>query len=62
VPIAALHLHDLAEAARELDWCLAHGFRGVFLPPELIGPHRPGSPHFDPLWRAAQAGVPCACT
>ncbi len=59
VPIAALNLHDLDGAVRELDWCLAHGFRGVFLPPELVGPYRPGSPHFDPLWaRCAEAGAP----
>jgi predicted TIM-barrel fold metal-dependent hydrolase len=59
LPIAALELRDLDGARRELDWCLAHGFRGVFLPPELIGAHRPGSAVFDSLWaRCAEAGAP----
>ena len=59
VPIAHLNLADLDEAVRELDRCLALGFRGVFLPPEPVGGVGPGNPHFDPLWRrCAEAGVP----
>lgn len=58
-PIALLNLADIDEAARELDRCLDLGFKGVFLPPEVIGGHRPGAPHFDPLWRRCEeAGVP----
>lgn len=59
LPVAHLNLEDLDEALRELDRCLSLGFRGVFLPPELIGDRRPGDPCFDPLWRrCAEAGVP----
>lgn len=59
VPIAALALADVDEAIRELDRCLARGFRGVFLPPEPVGGVRPGQPHFDRLWaRCAEACVP----
>ena len=59
VPIAHLNLADLDEAVRELDRCLAMGFRGVFLPPEPVAGVRPGEAHFDPLWRrCAEAGAP----
>ena len=59
LPIAHLNLEDLDEAVRELDRCLALGFRGVFLPPELVGGRRPSDPYFDPLWRrCAEADVP----
>lgn len=59
IPVALLNLADVAAATAELERCLALGFRGVFLPPETIGGHKPGSPHFDPLWeRCAEAGVP----
>jgi predicted TIM-barrel fold metal-dependent hydrolase len=59
LPIAHLNLHDIDAAAAELDWCLAHGFKGVFLPPEPVGMNRPGMAHFDPLWaRCAEAGMP----
>ncbi len=59
LPVAHLNLEDIDEAVRELDRCLALGFKAVFLPPELIGGRRPGDPAFDPLWqRCAEAGVP----
>jgi predicted TIM-barrel fold metal-dependent hydrolase len=59
IPIATLHWPDREEAARELDRCLALGFRGVFLPPEPIAGVRPGQGPFDPLLaRCAEAGVP----
>jgi predicted TIM-barrel fold metal-dependent hydrolase len=59
LPIATLHWRDPTEAARELDRCLARGFRGVFLPPEPIEGTRPGQGRFDPLFaRCAEAGVP----
>ena len=61
LPIAHLNLLDLDAAMRELDWCLAAGFKGVFLPPEPVAGIRPGTAHFDGLWkRCAEAGVP-AC-
>ncbi|TML38620.1 MAG: amidohydrolase [Actinobacteria bacterium] len=61
LPIAHLNLADVDEAARELDRCLALGFKGVFVAPEPVNGIRPGNPHFDPLWdRCAEAGVP-AC-
>jgi predicted TIM-barrel fold metal-dependent hydrolase len=59
VPIATVNLRDRDAALAELDWCLARGFRGLFVPPEPVGGRRPGHPHFDPLWaRCAEAGVP----
>lgn len=59
--MAHVNLLDLDEACRELRWCLDHGFRGVFLPPEPVAGIRPGDPHFDPFWSVvAEAGVP-AC-
>jgi predicted TIM-barrel fold metal-dependent hydrolase len=58
LPIASLNFGDVAEAARELETCIAAGFRGVFLPPEPVGIHRPGEPMFDPIWaRCAEAGI-----
>ncbi|HUR77650.1 MAG TPA: amidohydrolase family protein [Acidimicrobiales bacterium] len=59
LPIASLNFGDAEEAARELDTCLAAGFRGVFLPPEPVGQRRPGDAVFDPIWRrCAEAGIP----
>lgn len=59
LPIAHLNFGDVDGAVRELDRCLAAGFRGVFLPPEPVNGVRPGDPHFDPIWaRCAEAGVP----
>ena len=61
LPIASLNFGDPAEAARELDACLASGFRGIFLPPETVGLRRPGDAAFDPIWaRCAEANIP-AC-
>lgn len=60
-PIALVNWHDVDEAARELAACLKAGFRGVFVPPEVIDGRRPGDPHFDPIWRLCEeAGAP-AC-
>jgi uncharacterized protein len=57
--VAHLNLADLDEAIRELEWCIDHGFKAVFLPPEPVGPDRPGQERFDPLWsRCAEAGLP----
>jgi predicted TIM-barrel fold metal-dependent hydrolase len=59
LPIASLNFGDVATAAAELDTCIAAGFRGVFLPPETVGLHRPGDAMFDPIWaRCAEAGIP----
>lgn len=61
LPIAHLNLSDVDEAVRELERCLAMGFKGVFVAPEPVDGIRPGLAHFDPLWaRCAEAGVP-AC-
>jgi len=58
-PIAQLNLLDVNEAEKELDRCLAMGFRGVFAYPEPVGGRRPGDPDFDPIWaRCIEAGVP----
>jgi len=57
--IAVVNWHDVDEAARELERCLKLGFRGLFVPPETVDGHRPGSTHFDPLWsRLHEAGLP----
>jgi predicted TIM-barrel fold metal-dependent hydrolase len=61
LPIAHVFLGDLDESIRELDRCLALGFKGVFVAPEPVNGVRPGDPHFDPFWaRCAEAGIP-AC-
>ena len=61
LPIAHVNLGDLDEAIRELDRCIALGFKGVFVPPEPVNGVRPGDPSFDPFWaRCAEAGIP-AC-
>jgi predicted TIM-barrel fold metal-dependent hydrolase len=58
-PIACVNWHDVPAAASELEHCLKAGFRGLFVPPEVIGDVRPGQEHFDPLWRQIEeAGVP----
>ena len=59
VPVALVNWHDVDEAARELAACLKAGFRGLFVPPEIIGGRRPSDPHFDPIWRLCEeAGAP----
>ena len=59
VPIATVNWHDVDEATKELDRCLALGFRGLFVPPETIAGRSPGDAHFDPLWsRCQEAGIP----
>lgn len=56
--VASLNFGDPIEAARELDTCIAAGFRGIFLPPEPVGMHRPGDSRYDPIWaRCAEAGI-----
>lgn len=61
LPIAHLNLADVPGAIAELDRCLALGFKGVFVAPEPVNGLRPGTEHFDPIWRrCAEAGVP-AC-
>lgn len=58
-PIACVNWRDVDEATRELERCLALGFRGLFVPPEVIDGKRPSEAHFDPLWRICEeAGVP----
>ena len=57
--MALVNFHDVAEAARELEACLKAGFRGVFVPPEVVDGVRPGQAHFDSIWRLCEeAGVP----
>jgi predicted TIM-barrel fold metal-dependent hydrolase len=59
VPIALLNWHDVEGAARELRHCIEAGFKGVFVPPEVIDGRRPSDPHFDRLWSLCQeAGIP----
>lgn len=59
VPIALINWHDVDEAERELATCLKAGFRGLFVPPEIIDGRRPSDPHFDRIWRLCEeAGAP----
>lgn len=59
VPIALVNWYDVEEAERELQRCVKAGFRGLFIPPETIDGHRPGTAHFDPLWRICdEANIP----
>jgi len=59
VPIAIVNWHDLDNAVAELEDCLKRGFRGLFVPPEVIGGSRPGEKQFDRLWAlCAEAGIP----
>ena len=59
VPIAAINFLDVDEAVRELKSCIGSGFKGLFIPPEVIGGHRPGEEHFDPIWQICEeAGIP----
>lgn len=61
IPIALLNWRDVEAARVELERCLALGFGGIFVPPEVIDGRRPDHTDFDPLWsRCAQAGIP-AC-
>lgn len=58
-PIAVVNWHDVDGAVAELKTCIKAGFRGLFVPPEVVGGHRPGTAHFDPLWRLCEeAGIP----
>ena len=59
VPIAVVNWRDIATAKLELARCLKLGFKGLFVPPEVVDGERPGSPHFDPLWdQLAEADLP----
>ena len=59
VPIAAVNWLDVDEAVNELKTCIDAGFRGLFVPPEVCGSHRPGEAHFDPIWQLCQeANIP----
>ena len=59
VPIAALNWFDLDTAIEELERCIKAGFKGLFVPPELVGEDRPSSEHFDPIWeRCVEADIP----
>lgn len=61
IPVASLNWRDVEAATVELERCLALGFGGIFVPPEVIDGRRPDHPDFDPIWaRCAEAGVP-AC-
>ena len=57
--VAVVNWRDLEEATRELDRCIAAGFKGLFVPPEIVDGNRPGSTHFDPIWsRLQDANMP----
>jgi len=59
VPIAVVNWHDVDSAFGELEHCLNAGFRGVFVPPEVVDGIRPGQQEFDRIWALCQeADVP----
>ncbi|MBD3646859.1 MAG: amidohydrolase family protein, partial [Pseudomonadales bacterium] len=59
VPIALVNWNDVDGARRELADCVKRGFKGLFVPPEVIGNDRPGMARFDPIWRICEeAGIP----
>jgi predicted TIM-barrel fold metal-dependent hydrolase len=58
-PIAAVNWRDVDGAGGRAQTCLKAGFKGLFVPPEVVDGRRPGEPHFDPIWRVCEeAGVP----
>ena len=58
-PIATVNWRDVEGAAKELETCIKAGFKGLFVPPEVIDGRRPGEAHFDPIWRLCEdAGIP----
>ena len=58
-PIAVVNWRDISSACTELDRCLKLGFKGLFVPPEVVDGNRPGGKHFDPLWaRLEEANLP----
>ncbi len=50
IPIAIVNWHDVNSAVEELSRCIKQGFRGVFVPPEVVDGVRPGESHFDRIW------------
>jgi len=60
-PIATINWRDVETATTELETCIRAGFKGLFVPPEVIDERRPGEAHFDPIWHLCEeAGIP-AC-
>ncbi len=51
VPIAIINWHDVDAATAELALRFKQGFKGVFVPPEVVSGKRPGDTHFDPIWQ-----------
>jgi len=60
-PVATLNWRDVDTAAAELEACIRAGFKGLFVPPEVIDGVRPGEPHFDPIWRLCEDAGLAAC-
>ncbi|MFP6807481.1 MAG: amidohydrolase family protein [Pseudomonadales bacterium] len=59
VPIAIINWHDVDEAVKELTTCIKAGFKGLFVPPEIVDGVRPGQAHFDRIWALCQeADIP----
>jgi|TARA_Y100000310_G_scaffold323628_1_gene384318 predicted TIM-barrel fold metal-dependent hydrolase len=59
IAIAIINWASLDHAVEELKAIIKMGFRGLFVPPEVINDMRPGHTFFDPIWQlCADAGIP----
>jgi len=61
IPVALVNWRDVGEAVRELSWCAKAGFRGLFVPPEVIDGKRPSDIAFDPIWRLCEDAGLAGC-
>ena len=57
--MACISLDDPTLAVKELEFALASGLKGIWVPHRICGDKSPGHPDFDPFWsRLAESGVP----
>lgn len=53
-PVAVVNWHDVPAATKELERCIAAGFKALFVPPETVDGKRISDPHFDPIWHVCE--------
>lgn len=57
--MACISLDDPTLAIKELEFALASGLKGIWVPHRICGDKSPGHPDFDPFWsRLSESGVP----